>query len=175
MILIITGEGEECAILGVFPDCIVHYGTVWMLAQLPGCILTLTSCWPVNIDLASPFVPGSIPLMSPAAEHNFSVLRPVTCSSHQQLSSPRRIRRREKLLLASKSWIQFSPTLPDSCGVDTSFPLSAVTYWNMHAQYFALINLDPKLQCCTNSSVSLLLILLDPAQWYSEPANTNVA
>ena len=34
-----------------------------------------------------------------------------------------------------------------SCGVDTSFPLSPVSYWFKHIQYFALIHLNVKLQC----------------------------
>ena len=35
----------------------------------------------------------------------------------------------------------------DSYGVDTSLPLSAVTYWIIHAQYFAMISLNLKLWC----------------------------
>ena len=53
---------------------------------------------------------------------------------------------------------QFFPTSPantgkDSCGVNTSLPLTAV----LHAQYFAL---NTKLQFGAKTSFSLLLILL---------------
>ena len=65
------GWGVHCS---VFPQCtLLQHGTVWMLPQLPG-ILTLTSCWPVNIDLGAQFVLGPhniIHRMSPA-KHNFS-------------------------------------------------------------------------------------------------------
>ena len=45
---------------------------------------------------------------------------------------------------------QFTHTCPtntgkDSSDVDTSLPLSAVTYLNIHAQYFAVIDLTLKL------------------------------
>ena len=48
----------------------------------------------------------------------------------------------------------------DSCVVDTSLLMTAVTYWIMHAQYFALINLYLKRLFIVIASFSLLLILL---------------
>ena len=49
------------------------------------------------------------------------------------------------------AWSWFSHTCQansgkNSCGVDISFSLSAVTYLIMHEQYFALINLNIDLQ-----------------------------
>ena len=63
------------------------------------------------------------------------------------------------------AWNQFSPTCQavirkDSSDIDTSLPLSAITYLIMHAQYLALINLTLKLKFCAKVSSSLLLILL---------------
>ena len=48
----------------------------------------------------------------------------------------------------------------ESYGVDTSLPMFAFTYWNIQAQYFALINLSLKFKFCDKASFSLLLILL---------------
>ena len=68
-------------------------------------------------------------------------------------------------------WFQTkSPTCPanmgkDSCEVYTSLPLSANTYWIMHALYFALINLNMKFQFCDKVRPDLLPNLLDPMSW----------
>ena len=61
---------------------------------------------------------------------------------------------------------QLSPTDPantgkNSSGVNASHLMSAFTYyWLIHAQYFALINMNLKLQFCAKISFSLLLIIL---------------
>ena len=100
------GWGVHCS---VFPQCtLLQHGTVWMLPQLPG-ILTLTSCWPVNIDLGAQFVLGP--------HHNTYIawlqlniishddLEPVTCSNHQQLSSSvTAFRPRLCCLISSSHW-----------------------------------------------------------------------
>ena len=48
----------------------------------------------------------------------------------------------------------------DSSIVDAKTSMSAITYLIIHAQYFALMNLNLKLQYCARASFSLLLILL---------------
>ena len=62
-------------------------------------------------------------------------------------------------------WQTKSPTCPanigkDSCIVYTSLPLSANTYWIMHALYFALINLNLNFQFCDKARPDLLTNLL---------------
>ena len=65
------------------------------------------------------------------------------------------------------AWNRFLQTIQPtqarqgSCGVViVSLPFSTVTYWIMHAQYFALINLNLRLWFCARASFCLLLILL---------------
>ena len=54
----------------------------------------------------------------------------------------------------------------NSCEVDMSHPLSAVTNWIRRVQYFALIKLSLHLQFSAKASFSLILILLDTDERY---------
>ena len=49
----------------------------------------------------------------------------------------------------------------DSCDVNTSFPLSAITYLSksIHTEYFALININLKLKFCAKARFFLLILL----------------
>ena len=78
------------------------------------------------------------------------------------MTGTRRIRRRKKLFLALEASFLLSAwqiTSGKSFGLETLLLLSAVTFWNVHVQYFAQNNLNMKCQFYAKASLSLLLIL----------------